>query len=77
MIRRACTLLAAASLLLFVVSLAAAIWASIGDDARFVARHGKCWQFKRGNGTLGVSTRRPLVLTVPIDRVQDGEPDTG
>ena len=55
MIRRAFTLLAAASFLLFVVGLAAAIWASIGDDARFVARHGTCWQFKRGNGTLGIS----------------------
>jgi len=56
MIRRAFTILAVMSLPLFIVSLGAAIWASVGDDAHFVARHGTFWQFRRDNGALAIST---------------------
>lgn len=67
MIRRLFNCAAAASLLVFLLSLTIAIWATLHNDVRAVARHGMLVSVGRKAGDLFITTMpwrgdEPLVL---------------
>ena len=61
MIRHLFTVAATLSLVLFVVCVAAAFWASSNSDSRFVARNGRLWCVGRSNGEA-------MLLSMPWPR---------